>query len=221
MKHSFLTIIVILIISLVPLKLSAYSSSHVTSFSKKELKTIQGHYSTIYGYLKINVKGRYVSTNFDGKHIQLMKKSNGHFYPKYKLLRIFPINLGDMSFSMKKIKGKNQILMHENNKRTKVVAQKFEATAVPKVWKQRLGKYKASLIKGRSKIKQIRLAIKNSVLVAYINKISNPYPLLALSGTKIYSPSAGHNSNQDISISSNKNRLNLIYGKNSLMLKKH
>jgi len=189
-------------------------------FSKEELSNIEGHYSTVYGYVYIQVRGRYVSTNIDGKHIQLIKKSNGRFYPKYKLLKVIPVNLGDMSFKLNNKKGKQQILMFEQNKSAKTVAQKFTPKQIPSLWKQRLGKYKATLVKGRSKIKQIRLAVKQGVLVAYINKISNPYPLLALSGNKIFSPSAGHNRKQSISISSRNKDLNLTYNNNNLILKK-
>jgi len=207
----------LLLLSFAPL--SAKTSLHPVNFSEQELKTIQGHYSTIYGYLYIQVNGKQVSTNFDGKYIQLVKKSNGHFYPRYKLLRLIPISLGSMSFSLSNNKGKKQILMHQH-KKTQIVAQKFTATVVPSLWKQRLGKYKATLLKGNSKIKKIRLAIKRGVLVAYINKITNPYPLLALSASKIFSPSAGHNNDQSISILANKKGLNLNYASNKLILKK-
>lgn len=207
----------LLLLSFAPL--SAKTSLHPVNFSEQELKTIQGHYSTIYGYLYIQVNGKQVSTNFDGKYIQLVKKSNGHFYPRYKLLRLIPISLGSMSFSLSNNKGKKQILMHQH-KKTQIVAQKFTATVVPSLWKQRLGIYKATLLKGNSKIKKIRLAIKRGVLVAYINKITNPYPLLALSASKIFSPSAGHNNDQSISILANKKGLNLNYASNKLILKK-
>ncbi|MEE9445096.1 MAG: hypothetical protein V3V19_05475 [Cocleimonas sp.] len=224
MKNRQLLLISTFLLLLFPLSLSAKASLHQVDFSPQELKIIQGHYSTIYGYLYIQVRGKQVSTNFDGKYIQLVKKSNGRFYPRYKLLKLIPISLGSMSFSLNNNinnnKGENQILMHQRNKKTQTVAQKFTASVVPNLWKQRLGKYKATLLKGDSKIKKIRLAIKRGVLVAYINKISNPYPLLALSASKIFSPSAGHNSDQPISILANKTGLNLNYADNKLILKK-
>ena len=195
------------------------------NFSASELQNIGGHYSTVYGYIYIQVNGKQVSTHVDGKYIQLIKKSDGRMYPRYKLLKLFPISLGDMSFSLMRNKGKQQIRMHykdKHNKKpsTKIVAQKFTPTAVPSLWKTRLGKYKATLLKGKSKIRNIRLAMKRGVMVAFINKIQNPYPLLALSSSRLFSPSAGHNQDQKINIANNNKKMMLNYGKNSLLLNK-
>ena len=219
-----LTLLAVLLV-LAPFNLSAKTAIHPVDFTAQELKNIQGHYSTVYGYIYIQVHHKKVSTKVDGKYIQLIKKSDGRFYPKYKLLRLFPIHLGDMSFSLKNDHGKRQIVMHQINKKgkpgkVKVVAQKFNATAIPKLWKQRLGKYKATRLKGKSKIKKIRLAIKRGVLVAYINKLKSPYPLLAQSSDKLYSPSAGHNKDRPIHIATMPKQLSLKYGNNRLILKK-
>jgi len=194
-------------------------------FTSTELANIQGHYSSIAGYVYINVKGKQVSTHINGKYIQLIKKSDGHFYPHYKFLRIFPISLGAMSFSLQTRKGNKQIIMHEKDrkgksKKVKTVAQKFASRTIPQLWNNRLGKYKATLLKGKSNIKSIHLAKKNGVLVAYINNIKSPYPLLALSPSKLFSPSAGHNKDQAIQLSTKDNIIFLNYGKNRLILKK-
>ncbi len=228
---------IIILSLLTPSFVSAKANLQVVDFTAQELKNIQGHYSTIYGYVYINVKGKYVSSNFDGKHIQLVKKTDGHFYPRYKLLRIFPINISDVSFSLKVAQNKSQkkiqILMHQKKKkqspikalarlkdRPQTVAQKFIPLAIPQYWKQRLGAYKATRIKGDSNIKKIRLNITNGILVAYINNITKPYPLLATSTSKLYSPSAGHNKSQPINITSSNKTITLQYAKNTLLLNK-
>ena len=204
---------------------SAKSTLRQIDFTTNELKNIGGHYSTIYGYIYIQVNGKRVSTNVDGKNIQLIKKSDGRFYPRYKLLNLFPINLGDLSFSLMLNENKQQIRMYKKNNKNKkltarIVAQKFEPKVVPPLWKSRLGKYKATLVKGKSKIKDIRLAIKRGVLVAFINKLKNPYPLLALSSSKLFSPSAGHNKERKINIGTKNKLLTLSYGTNNLLLTK-
>jgi len=200
--------------------LSAKPSAIKTNFSAQELLAIQGHFSTIYGYMYIRVKDKSVGTKFDNKYFQLLKKTDGHFYPRYKLLRFIPISLGEMSFKVDEKKNKTQIIMFQPNKGSHVVAEKFTPKRIPPIWKKRLGNYKAKLIKGESTIKNIRLTIKNGILVAYINKLSNPYPLLAVSDSAIYSPSAGHNQDQPISIQANPKGLHLSYGANRLFLKK-
>lgn len=218
---SFFLPLLMLLALLMPTHLSAKQPLKVVHFSAQELKDISGHYSTIYGYLYINVVGRYVSTNFDGKHIRLIKKSNGRFYPHYKFLGIFPIKVSDLSFSLKSKNGKRQIQMHnKGEKNSQTVAQQFKATAIPQFWKQRLGRYKATLIKGDSDIKNIRLAIKSGVLVAYINKITKPYPLLASSASNLTSPSAGHNQSQAIKIVSSAKNITLQFDNNRLRLNK-
>ncbi len=208
-----------------PTILSAKTPLRQIDFSVTELKNIGGHYSTVYGYIYIQVNGKQVSTQVDGKYIQLIKKSDGRFYPRYKLLKLFPISLGEIAFSLSPNKGKQQIRMYKRDKKThkikaRIVAQKFTPKAVPQLWKTRLGKYQATLIKGKSKIKDIRLTIKRGVLVAFINKIQNPYPLLALSPSNLSSPSAGHNRDRKIKITTNNKKLTLSYGENSFLLKK-
>lgn len=206
-------------------QLSFAKRIYPVEFTPLELKTIQGHYSTIAGYVFIQVKGKQVSTEINGKKIQLIKKSDGRIYPQYKLLRLFPISLGSATFSVKPHKNGTRIIMYQNDKKRKtktvrIVAQKFNPLSIPKLWKQRLGHYKAVLVKGKSKIRKIRLAIKRGVLVAYINKLQSPYPLLALSTRQLFSPSAGHNKDQKITIASIKNKLSLKYGNNHLMLQR-
>ena len=206
---------------LLPLSTSVASASlrHV-SFTPEELKTLPGHYSTIYGHLFIRVKGNHVSTSFDGKYIELIKKSNGHIYPRYKFLSIFPISLGKTSFTIKKNRhGKIQVLAHEKN-RTNIIAQKFFPKPIPQTWKKRLGTYKATLLKGNTYIKKVRLRIQNGTLVAFINKYNSPYPLIAHSDSQLSSPSAGHNNDRTIKISLTKNSIILSYDNNKLELKK-
>lgn len=220
-----LIISAVLLLLLMPLATSAKTPLQVVNFTAKELQSLKGHYSTVYGYIYIHVSGRHVSTHIDGKYIELFKKSDGRIYPKYKLLKVFPIDIGDMSFSLKDRNNKHQIVMHKRDKKTKriglkVVAQKFNPVVIPPFWKSKLGKYKATLIKGKSKIKNIRLAVQKGVLVAFINKYKSPYPLLALSASKLYSPSAGHNKGLQIHITLAANKITLKYGKNNLILNK-
>ena len=213
----FITLIYFL---LAPLNLSANASLHHVNFTTEELKSIQGHYSTVYGYLHIRVRGKHVNTRYDGKYIQLIKKSNGHFYPRYKFLWIFPIRIGNMSFTLKKTsRGKTQIVMHEKNTR-KVVAQKFVEKPVPAAWKKRLGTYKATRLKGNANIKKVRLTIQNGVLVSFTNNLTSPYPLVAKSDTQLTSPSAGHNNDRAIKISIAQRSIILEYENNKLKLTK-
>lgn len=221
MKH--LTLIMLFLL-LIP-GISVAKRLQTVDFTPQELKAIQGHYSTIAGYVFIEVRGKQVITEINEKQIELLKMSDGRIYPRYKLLNVVPIRLGSTSFSVKSNKDALQIVMHKKDKKNRaetarIVAQKFTPLPVPKRWKQRLGFYRASLIKGKSKIEKIRLTIKRGVLVAYINKLKSPYPLLALSANKLFSPSAGHNKDQKITIASLKNALQLSYGINQLVLTK-
>ena len=211
----------IFIFLLLQFSVFASTASHQVPFSEQELKNIQGHYSTVEGYIFIRVKRKQVSTNYKGKYIQLIKKSDGHIYPIYRFLKIFPIDLGEFSFSLRVNQGKKQLLIHRNNKKTEVVAQQFKTKAIPKRWKERLGKYKTTLLKGKSRIKRIALRIKNGVLVAYINSDENPYPLLALSSSQIVTPATGYRKIQQINITFQPNKNTLMYGNNTLLVIKH
>lgn len=217
MKHTYLfSALIYLLLS--PLNLSASTSPYQVPFTATELKSIQGNYSTIFGLIHIRVKGKQVSTIYDGKYIELIKKSNGHFYPQYKFLWVFPISIGNMSFSMRKVRhGKIQILMHEKRK-TKVIAQKFFSKPIPQTWKKRLGIYRATRLKGRENIQKVRLGIQSGVLVAFINNLKSPYPLVANSNTQLTSPSAGHNNKRAIRISLTKNSILLNYENNKIEL---
>lgn len=203
---------------LAPTNLLANNSLHHVNFTTEELKNIQGHFSTVYGYLYIRVRGKQVNTHFDGKYIQLVKKSNGHFYPRYKFLWVFPISIGNMSFTLKKShRGKIQVVMHEKNKHS-IVAQKFKVKPVPATWKKRLGTYKVIRLKGNTEIKKVRLAMLNGTLVSYTNNHVSPYPLFAKSNTQLISPSAGHNNERSIKISIKKHFIILEFENNKFRL---
>lgn len=219
MKLYTFTRLSFLLLLLVASNSYASTALHQVAFTSEELKNIQGHYSSIEGYIFIRVRGKQVSTNYKGKYIQLIKKSNGRIYPIYRFLRLFPIDLGEFSFSFRIHQGKKQIVIHRNKKKDKVVAQ-FKAKAIPTVWRTRLGKYKTKLLKGKSKIKEIALRLKNGVLVAFINKNRNPYPLLALSSSEIITPSTGYHKDQRISISFRPDKITLKFSKNTLLVVK-
>ena len=216
-----LTAFILLSSSLKPI----YADSlKATNFTSSELKGLAGHYSTIVGYVHVRVNGQKVHTRIKGKTIILTKKNNGRIYPTYKLLGLFPIKLGDVSFATKNNKNKHQVIMFSKKKGKKesrmIAGEKFTPLAIPNVWKARLGSYKAKILTGKSGIKKIRLAIQNGVLVAFINKLKTPYPLLAKSNADLTSPSAGHNNDQPIKVTAVKKVLQLRYGSNSLVLTK-
>jgi len=214
----FFIVMIVTTVALVTIPASAYTktTNAVAQFTQDELHQFKGHYSTKFGYLFIQAHKKYASVTVDGKFIRLIKKANGRIYPQYKCLGLFPVKLGELSFSLSTHKGKRQAVLHSQKRKPKTVGQQFISKPIPQNWKNRLGRYKAKLIKGKAKINSIRLGILNGVLVAYVNKIKYPYPLLATSNTSLYSPSAGHNSNQQIKVSSNKNKLILEYGRNKL-----
>lgn len=203
-----------------PMSAQAKTTLKPVDFTPAELHNIQGHFSSIYGHFYIKTQGKQVSTSYEGKYIQLIKKSDNHFYAQYKFLWVFPINLGDMSFSIRKNRNnKIQILVHQG-KYSQVVAQKFVSKPIPQAWKKRLGTYKAKRLAGNSNIKKVRLGIRQGALVAYINNLTSPYPLIAHSNSQLTSPSAGNNYDRIIRISSNKNSILLNYDKNKLELRR-
>jgi len=199
---------------------TAKANKPVTHFTQAELQQFKGHYSTKFGYLFIKAHKKFASVTVDGKYIRLIKKADGRIYPQYKFLGLFPVNLGELSFSLATHRGKRQVVMYSKKRKPRTVGQQFISKPIPKNWLKRLGRYKAKSVAGNAKINAIRLDILNGVLVAYVNNIKYPYPLLATSNTNLYSPSAGHNSNQKIKVSTNKSKMYLEYGKNKLVLTK-
>ncbi len=215
----FCSLLFITISLTAPLAVSAKGHSTV-NFTQAELQRLKGHYSTKFGYLFIKAHKKFASVTVDGKFIRLIKKTDGRIYPQYKFLGLFPIKLGDMSFALRTRKGKKQVVMYsKKERRSRIVGQQFASKPIPQNWKNKLGHYKAKRIHGKAKINTIRLGILNNVLVAYVNNMHYPYPLLATSETSLYSPSAGHNSKQDIKISTkSSNKLLLEYDQNTLEL---
>jgi hypothetical protein len=189
-------------------------------FTESELKALAGHYSTIVGYTYIRANGTQLTTRIKGKTVKLVKKSDGRIYPIYKVLGLIPISMGDISFSTKQVNKKFQIVMHSAKHKPQVAGEKFNPVPIPKTWRTRLGRYTAKVLKGKSGIKKIRLAIKNGVLVAFINKLKTPYPLLATSTNNLTSPSAGHNRDQPIKFMVVSKLFYLEYAQNKLELRK-
>ncbi len=175
----------------------AFSSNKIIPFNSLDVKELQGHYSTAYGYFYVRPYKKHIITEADGKRIYLRKKEDGLIYPIYKLFGFIPLSKGDMAFSVKQKKGKQLVVVHTKNEKGKKaeyeIGEKFMPVVISAQWKQRLGKYK--LLKNNKEIKSLTLTleIKNDVLVGIRSDDDTSYPLLPRSNMSAMVPgSEGH-----------------------------
>ena len=194
-------------------------SLHKVAFSADELQQLSGHYSSVFGYVHIQAKNKKLSTVVNGKHIHLVKKSDGKIYPFYNMVGLFPISIGGISLSFQTINGKQNVTLYKDNEIHRV-AKQFTVRAIPASWKALLGHYHASVVKGKPGIKTVHLKQLNGVLLASINQQKDYFPLVPLSATQAFLPDTGNEKSVNLTIRIKDQNLHLAYANNEVVLRK-
>jgi len=182
MKRRILTLII------GALSISAYAATlRVVPLTANELNAIAGHYSSTYGYVHVKPGKHGVFTNFNGRRISSVKKSDGHYYSTFKLIGLIPISL---RMSLDKVNGLHRVSL-DRHKVKKVVGQQFKPTPVPAAWTPRLGEYRATAVNGKSKIYKVKLETQQGVVLIRLNNSKYAYPLVTKGASRLVRPTIG------------------------------
>jgi len=199
------------------LSLSAYATAHNTvPLPPKQISAVAGHYSSTYGYVHVKPAQGSVFTNFNGRRITVVKKSDGFYYSTLKLIGTIPITL---RMSLAKVNGLQRVSL---NKRTskKVVAQQFKATPISSEWMSRLGEYRARAINGHSKITSVKFETQNGVVLIRLNSSKYAYPLIIKKGNRLVRPTIGRARQRHIEVWPRRDSLAAIIGNVRFVLEK-
>lgn len=161
--------------------LSAYAGTlNVVPLSADKIQAIAGHYSSTYGYVHVKPSQNGVFTDFKGRRITGVKKSDGFYYSTFRVAGIFPISL---RLSLHRVDGLHRVSLsrHSSNK---VVAQQFKATPISPQWMARLGEYRAKAVNGASKIAKVSFEMQQGVMLMRLNNGKYAYPLISQTATK-------------------------------------
>ena len=176
------------LISLGIFSLTTYAATlSVVPMPASESKSIAGHYSSTYGYVHVKPDRHGVFTNFNGRRVTGVKKSDGHYYSTFKLIGLIPISL---RMSLDKVNGMHRVTLDRHSVK-KVVGQQFRPTPIPPTWLQRLGEYRVKAINGKSKISRVKLETQEGVVVIRFNNGKYAYPLVTQKANKLVRPTIG------------------------------
>lgn len=212
MKRRVITLIALSIFSL-----SAYAAAlRVLPMPASESKSIAGHYSSTYGYVHVKPHQHGVFTNFNGRRVTGVKKSDGHYYSTFKLIGLIPISL---RMSLHKVNGMNRVTL-DSHAVKKVVGQQFKPTPIPQQWLSRLGEYRAKAINRKSKISRVRLETQEGVVLIRFNNEKYAYPLVTQMPNKLVRPTIGRPKQRHMKVWPEGKTLTAVIGKTLFKLEK-
>ncbi len=131
-----------------------------------------GYYVTTLGFTKIQGQGDHLSVQVGGKKLALKRRENGYLGLEYRLLGLFPINLGKLgqvALTRARIADR-EVLLAGDAGGFALVGEKIEPKPIPAAWQARLGSYayvgNDAFI--ASRIMGVRLKIENDFLLAEV-----------------------------------------------------
>lgn len=155
--------------------------------SAAELQAYQGSYATQAGLGRLTVDGGYLQAELMGRSFRLVPRSDKRLQLQYRLLGLFPINLGELGqygVGHAVVDGHELLTVSDQNVEL-VVGEKVKPVALSAAWQQRLGSYRiANLGNDTQFADEITLRVADGLLVfdytlhefgkAKISQVINP-----------------------------------------------
>ncbi|MGB1309743.1 MAG: hypothetical protein ACPG47_00960 [Leucothrix sp.] len=208
---------ILLLLSVCIISASTYAASLQTvPMPSTELNAIAGHYSSAYGYVHVKPNQHSVFTDFNGRRITGIKKSDGYYYSTFKLIGFIPISL---RMSLDKVNGLHRVSLNEPSNK-KIVGQQFRPTPISPYWQNRLGKYRVTTISGNARITRAQITAQDGILLIRLNNGKYAYPLVAQKPNKLVRPTIGRPQQRQMALWPEGNALAAIIGNTRLRLDK-
>lgn len=131
-----------------------------------------GYYSTALGFIAIQDTGSHLRVELGGKKLALKRREDGYWGLEYRLLGLFPINLGKLgqiAFTRARI-AKREVLLAGDVDGFSLIGEKIEPKPIPAAWSARLGSYEyaGSDALMATEITSARLVMKNGFLLSEV-----------------------------------------------------
>lgn len=118
----------------------------VKASDKTSEKDIVGYYATSAGLAKIYRHNNKLYATIAGRKLNIRQRYDGGFYYlNYKLLGLFPINigsLGNIGLAIRKVRNKEILIGVNTLGNTTLLGEKISPTPIHPAWRQRIGKYR-------------------------------------------------------------------------------
>jgi CubicO group peptidase (beta-lactamase class C family) len=108
------------------------------------LNTLSGHYDTPLGVVHLKNNGTHTSAEAMGKRLGLTQDANGYARLQFRLLGLFPVNLGrlaEVAFTRHDVPNGQTWLLVRRKGRFTLLGTQLEPVPIPASWRQRLGTY--------------------------------------------------------------------------------
>lgn len=155
----------------IPSKEAAPAETLVIPFSPEQLAGFEGWYNTPAGMTKVTRSGGHLRTEVLEKTFRLVPRPNQELGLEYKMLGLFPIDLGglgQMTFSRAAMAGRDLLIgrMTQYQASRMVVGERIHPVPIPSSWRQRVGSYDIiDLDKEDAIVFQLRLSVQDDFLV--------------------------------------------------------
>jgi CubicO group peptidase (beta-lactamase class C family) len=109
----------------------------------EDLQALPGYYSTTLGIVRIKPAGDRFKVEVEDGKLSLVLRNDGCYHLQYKLLGLFPINLGRLErlgITRAKIAGRDVLVAQIESFRT-VMGERIRSAPLPEAWQNRLGHY--------------------------------------------------------------------------------
>lgn len=110
---------------------------------REELRSWAGDYATPAGLVRLAPAGDHLTAKAINRTFRLEARPDGKLRPRYRLLGLFPLSLGEYDFlgvSRKTVAGRD-ILAASDGTRETLVGERVIPAPVPAAWRRRVGRY--------------------------------------------------------------------------------
>ena len=127
-----------------PLSRPSAELSPVVDLPSDEMARYVGHYVTSIGMVSIWQAGKFLETELLGNRLRLVGHADGSLSAHPLLFGLFPAQAGiRLKLSVADIDGRTVLIAHQNGRR-QLFGEKIAPKPIPKVWKERTGRYEVA-----------------------------------------------------------------------------
>ncbi len=104
-----------------------------------------GHYDTPVGVVRIDIDGEQASVEVMSKRVRLVRRPDGYTRLQYRLLGLFPLNLGklgELAFTRQEAPDGQAWLLVRRKGRFSLIGTRLDPLPIPDLWRSRLGLYR-------------------------------------------------------------------------------
>jgi CubicO group peptidase (beta-lactamase class C family) len=109
---------------------------------REDVRALEGHYDTHYGFARARRDGEGLAVQLDGRPLRLEPLGEGHFAVQGRILRAIPAELERLALGLKRVGDRRLLLAAAPGESLAVVGERLDPLPIPPVWYRRLGDYR-------------------------------------------------------------------------------